>query len=163
MHCANEAWNALSQQFNGQIKFKVQRGTESSRGRLVSMRASSSLLIHASIVLVSVLARANSADVDADTTILRWASAGGGWRSMAASMGIANIFAQAGLFGDESSSSQFTALSMQSGTAWFATQFFYSQPFYNATLLKNSRSSWLIGWISTDSIQPPCLKDQPWK
>lgn len=56
-------------------------------------------------------------------SVLRWVSSGGGWRAMAASMGFANVFKQAGLI-DDSEASKFSAMSFNSGSAWFATQFF---------------------------------------
>lgn len=34
---------------------------------------------------------------------IRWASSGGGWRAMFASIGFANVFQQAGLFSNDSS------------------------------------------------------------
>jgi len=59
-----------------------------------------------------------------------WATSGGGWRAMAGSMAFSNVFYQAGLFSDDSSS--FTGVSSNSGGTWFSTQFFYSQEFFDA-------------------------------
>jgi len=49
---------------------------------------------------------------------------------MAGSMAYSNVYAQAGLFSDSSSS--FTGVSSNSGGTWFSTQFFYSQTFHDA-------------------------------
>jgi hypothetical protein len=71
--------------------------------------------------------------LDEDTEVLRWSSAGGSFRNLVANMGYANVFAKGGLFGQEESSSKFTALSGQSGGSWFAAFFFYSIDFYRNT------------------------------
>ena len=63
-------------------------------------------------------------------TVLRWVSSGGGWRAMASSIGFANAFKQAGLIG-ASKASKFSAMSFNSGSAWFAGQWLYSQNFYD--------------------------------
>lgn len=63
---------------------------------------------------------------------LVWASTGGGFRAMAASIGFANVFAQLGLFSEGNGSSSFSGISATSGSAWFATAFFFSQPYYTA-------------------------------
>jgi hypothetical protein len=49
---------------------------------------------------------------------------------MAADMGFANLFAQAGIFGP--TSSKLSAISTTSGATWFSTQLFYSPEFYTA-------------------------------
>lgn len=71
-----------------------------------------------------------------------WSSTGGGWRSMAAVMGFANLFQQAELFLDATSSSSsggapnnyIASVATGSGSTWFSTQFFYSQAFNNITM-----------------------------
>lgn len=64
---------------------------------------------------------------------IRWASSGGGWRAMFASIGFANVFQQAGLFSQDSS--KLSAISTNSGSSWFSTQLFYSEAFYNQTIM----------------------------
>lgn len=64
---------------------------------------------------------------------IRWASSGGGWRAMFASIGFANVFQQAGLFSQNSS--KLSAISTNSGSSWFSTQLFYSDAFYNQTVM----------------------------
>jgi hypothetical protein len=73
--------------------------------------------------------------LDEATEVLRWSSAGGSFRNLVSNIGYANVFAQAGLFGQDASSSKFTALSGQSGGSWFAAFFFYSIDFYKNTTL----------------------------
>jgi hypothetical protein len=56
---------------------------------------------------------------------------------MAADMGFANLFGQAGLLPvnvASTSSSPITAISTTSGASWFSTQLFYSPTFYNQTV-----------------------------
>lgn len=60
---------------------------------------------------------------------LRWAVPGGGWRAMSAGAAYANVFVQAGLIGPNSS--EFSAISSNSGGTWFSTQFFYSDKFFD--------------------------------
>ena len=59
---------------------------------------------------------------------LRWAAPGAGFRAWFSNMGYAQAFSELGLFSDEGS--QFSAISVSSGSAWFGTQFFFSRPFY---------------------------------
>ena len=66
--------------------------------------------------------------------ILSWSSTGGGWRSMVACMGFANLFQQSSLL-SPMQPSPFAAISTVSGSSWFSTQLFYSSDFYNATVL----------------------------
>ena len=76
-----------------------------------------------------------SSSSSSEPPLLRWASSGGGWRAMVASMAFSNVFEQAGLLStSNASSSQFAAMSFNSGSAWFSTQFFYSQPFFQAVM-----------------------------
>lgn len=82
-------------------------------------------------------------------TNLRWASSGGGWRAMFGAMGFANVFQQAGLFSADSS--EFSAISTNSGSSWFATQLFYSPNFYNLTVLSTPEElyNFSLGWMGT--------------
>lgn len=79
--------------------------------------------------------RASLGDVYEDTSSvdIRWASSGGGWRAMVASMGFANAFRQAGLF--SANSSKLSAISTNSGSSWFSSQLFYSPNFYQQTVM----------------------------
>ncbi|GKY95004.1 hypothetical protein MPSEU_000465000 [Mayamaea pseudoterrestris] len=71
-----------------------------------------------------------------DFDTLFWSSTGGGWRSMVADMGFANVFGRAGLI--NATSSAFQSISTNSGASWFALQFFYSPIFFDKTLASSS-------------------------
>jgi len=81
---------------------------------------------------------------------MRWASSGGGWRSMVADMAYANLLQRAGIFTDKDSS--FSAISTNSGGSWFSTQFFFSDDFYDIVTkddpedLKNFVTQWMISY-----------------
>jgi hypothetical protein len=79
----------------------------------------------------------------------RWASTGGGWRAMTSITAFANVFAQAGLLSNTSSA--FTSVSTESGASWFSTQFFYSQPYYEATITStpDELSDFILQWMNT--------------
>jgi len=68
--------------------------------------------------------------MQAAAPVYRWVSSGGGWRAMAADMGFANAFTQAGLISP--TESKLSAMSSTSGGSWFSTQFFYSSQFLQA-------------------------------
>lgn len=99
---------------------------------------------------------------------LRWASSGGGWRSMICNMGYAHLFTKVGLFVilDETENkndslqqnhsrnrkySNFTAISSNSGGTWFTTQLFYSLPFYNHVITKNTTTTYnfILQWFQS--------------
>ena len=84
-----------------------------------------------------------------DSSTLIWAINGGGWRAMVNCMGFANLFARAGLFTDSSSS--FTSISSNSGSAWFATQFAYSDIFHKAVLAEDSQVlyDFVVKWMES--------------
>jgi len=81
-----------------------------------------------------------------------WSSTGGGWRSMMACIGFANMFGQAQLLplpSDPSSTSDrqyFDAISTTSGASWFSTQFFYSSNFYAQTM--TDPASLIKNWMT---------------
>jgi len=90
------------------------------------------------IVSAMLISSCVATDNDATAPSFRWASTGGGWRSMVADMGFGNLFRQAGLIpsGTDAAGSQqqtFSAISVNSGASWFGTQFFYSQQFFDRT------------------------------
>jgi hypothetical protein len=82
-------------------------------------------------------------------TNFRWASTGGGWPAMVASMAFANVFSQAGLI--TNSSSKFSATSFQSGATWFSVQFFYSPQFFDKIVNSNPKqlSDFVIQWMNS--------------
>lgn len=81
-------------------------------------------------------------------TAFLWSSTGGGWRAMAADMGFANLFYQAGLINNEASS--FSAISTTSGGSWFSTQFFFSKEFhYNTLSAPKQLHSFVLSWMSS--------------
>ena len=84
-----------------------------------------------------------------DNVVNLWASTGGGWRAMTSITAFANVFAQAGLLTNTASS--FKALSTESGASWFSTQFFYSQPYYDATISSSpdELSDFILQWMDT--------------
>ena len=90
---------------------------------------------------------------DDDEYVLRWASSGGGWRAQAASIGFANLFAKAGILGSgrggkSSSKRRISAVSTNSGSTWFATQFFFSKKFHKKTLKKPEKvHDFVLEWM----------------
>lgn len=80
-------------------------------------------------LLVSCLLYASVKAENGEDYFLRWATSGGGWVAMTAGMAFANVFHRAGII--DEGSCDFTAISSSSGGAWFATQFFYSQEFFD--------------------------------
>lgn len=83
--------------------------------------------------LLAACPLAGAALADSDDSVFLWSATGGGWRSMFACVGVANVFQQAGLFSADSS--KFRSIATNSGASWFATQMFYSQAFYNQTVM----------------------------
>mmetsp|Transcript_336 Transcript_336/g.770 ORF Transcript_336/g.770 Transcript_336/m.770 type:complete len:399 (+) Transcript_336:206-1402(+) len=85
-------------------------------------------------------------------SVFMWSSTGGGWRSMMACIGFANMFGQAQLLplpSDPSSTSDrqyFDAISTTSGASWFSTQFFYSSNFYAQTM--TDPASLIKNWMT---------------
>lgn len=67
--------------------------------------------------------------VFANTAQLRWASSGGGWRSMITNNGYIHAFEKAGLV--SSANCEFTAMSFNSGASWFASQLVYSEQYFS--------------------------------
>jgi hypothetical protein len=86
---------------------------------------------------------------DDDATVLRWASSGGGWRSMVVNMGFANAFVKAGLLDDQTC--QFSAVSSNSGGTWFMMQFFFSQKFFDSVTTTDpvSFKDFILNWLES--------------
>jgi hypothetical protein len=80
---------------------------------------------------VTVLFGFLTASIAAAAADLHYASSGGDWRSMVANMGMANAMYQAGVLSNDSS--LLRSVSGVSGSSWFATQFFYSESFFQKT------------------------------
>ncbi|CAB9501540.1 expressed unknown protein [Seminavis robusta] len=96
-------------------------------------------------ILVLSLARADDSDA-----VFRWSSTGGGWRAMFACVGFANVFQQAGLMTEDSS--LFSAIATNSGASWFLVQLFYSQAFYDQTVMAASPEdlyNFTVQWMGT--------------
>lgn len=89
-----------------------------------------------SLLPTLLLAVTINAQLHNDEAVIRWASTGGGWRSMFACMGFGYVFQQAGVLDDDHS--HFTAVSTNSGGSWFSTQAFYSPEFYAQTVMAES-------------------------
>ena len=90
-----------------------------------------------------------------------WSSSGGGWRAMTANSAFAQVFANIGLFDSTSESARFDTIAITSGAAWFASQFFFSEPYYdmivngNATSLASFTRAWYEAYATTqDGIDP---------
>jgi hypothetical protein len=83
--------------------------------------------------------------------ILRWASSGGGWRSMISNIGYVNVFTQAGLIDPVQGKCNFTAISSNSGGSWFTMQFFYSQPFFHNVVSRDKTSvyDFITNWLQS--------------
>ena len=102
-------------------------------------------------------AGATAANGAGSMPIVRWASAGGGWRAMVADMGYANAMQQAGLWDQPLVS----AVSTTSGGSWFSTQFFYSTPFHNITRystptqLASFVKVWMESYVQMQQSIPP--------
>lgn len=81
--------------------------------------------------------------------VLRWAASGGGWRAMVTHMSFANVFAQAGLLGSDST--EFSAISSNSGGSWFTTQLFYSPEFYSQVVNGDGQqlSQFVAAWMNS--------------
>lgn len=93
-------------------------------------------------------------DIDNDSTSeggnLVWSSTGGGWRAMIADIGYANVFQQAGIFGENYNN--FDTIATVSGGSWFSTQLFYSKKFYDQTVLAQSPKQveeFVLRWMQT--------------
>lgn len=110
---------------------------------------------HIGLVLLAVLSLSYTSDASSD---IRWSSTGGGWRAMVADQGFANLFAQAGLIGPDATT-PFSSIAGNSGGSWFATQFFYSQEFYEKTtgdpeVLRDFVQSWMDSYLKLTEALP---------
>lgn len=87
-----------------------------------------------------------------DEAIIQWSSTGGGWRSMVACMGFANLFQKSSLLLPDHPS-PLKSISTVSGSSWFSGQLFYSSEFYNATVLSSPDElrDFVVDWM--DSYQ----------
>eukprot|EP00567_Pseudictyota_dubia_P003330 CAMPEP_0197434436 /NCGR_PEP_ID=MMETSP1175-20131217/2164_1 /TAXON_ID=1003142 /ORGANISM="Triceratium dubium, Strain CCMP147" /LENGTH=579 /DNA_ID=CAMNT_0042963153 /DNA_START=73 /DNA_END=1812 /DNA_ORIENTATION=+ len=114
--------------------------------------------------LLVVVALANTATATASTANpnLRWASSGGGWRSMVADMGYANIFQKAGFLGD-GANTQFGAISTSSGGSWFSTQLFYDQFFFDKVTFDapNALYDYVREWMQSYYDYQQDMKSNP--
>lgn len=82
---------------------------------------------------------------------MMWASAGGGWRAMAAGMGFARSLHLAGALDDKS----LEIAASNSGGSWFLTQFAFSPTFHNDVTGNKSMKSVILEWMDK---QEPNLK-----
>jgi len=85
-----------------------------------------------------------------NNNVLLWSSTGGGWRAMFADIGYANVFQRAGIMGDNFTN--FDSVASVSGGSWFSTQLFYSEEFYNQTVLARSPKvleEFVLQWMGT--------------
>ena len=83
------------------------------------------------LLLATALLSPACCGINPDATV-RWASSGGGWRSMVTNFGYIHAFEKAGLI--SATDSAFTAASFNSGASWFASQLFYSDNFFNRVI-----------------------------
>lgn len=87
-------------------------------------------------------AHANLKNIPSDT-VFRWNSSGGGWRSMFACAGFANVYQQAGLFAEDGS--RFDAIATTSGATWFSPQLLY-WPFTTKQPSQRPQKTYLTLW-----------------
>ena len=80
-------------------------------------------IIAAVLTAMATIAAAAGGEPTGDYEV-RWGSTGGGWRSMWACAGFANLFSSVGLLGS------LGAVSTTSGASWLSTQLFYSPEFH---------------------------------
>lgn len=103
-------------------------------------------------VVICFAAAATASGISGDSGyVLRWASAGGGWRSMISNIGYANSFAQSGIIDPNRGTCNFTAISSNSGGSWFTMQFFYSQPFFDNVVSTDKTAVYvfIIDWLQS--------------
>jgi hypothetical protein len=83
---------------------------------------------------------------------------------MAAGMGFANLFAQAGLF--TSTGSQFSGISTTSGASWMSTQLFYSANFYQKVAQEGTTPQelhdFVLSWMQAYLAMQKSVPDNPW-
>jgi len=96
-----------------------------------------------------------------DNNRVVWASSGGGWRAMTANSAYSKVFSQLKLFDSSSESAGFDTIAMTSGASWFASQFFFSEPYYDMIVNGNTASlasftqAWYEAYATTqDGINP---------
>lgn len=101
------------------------------------------------LILISSFLLSNSFCRGDDSYVLRWASSGGGWRSMVANMGYVNAFRQADLISTDKTN--FTAISSTSGGSWFNLQLGYSQEFFNNVVESSPTSlqAFVVDWMTS--------------
>jgi len=75
---------------------------------------------------------------------MAWSSSGGGWRAMAAGMGIARSLHRAGALGDAS----LKYASGNSGGGWFLSQLAYSEGFYANVTGETPMDELVVDWMS---------------
>ena len=80
---------------------------------------------------------------------------------MTANSAFAQVFNQLGLFDSTSESAGFDTIAMTSGASWFASQFFFSEPYYDMIVNGNTASlasftqAWYEAYATTqDGIDP---------
>lgn len=102
--------------------------------------------------LVVVVALFSAAAANQNSSALLWATSGGGFCSLVASMGYAHAFYRAGLISD--TSSKFNLWSSNSGGAWFQLQFLYSQEFFDRILAETPEQvgAFAVEWLTAFAL-----------
>ena len=123
---------------------------------MIPLHSHKNLTITTSLVVLGVVHSAANAN-----NRVVWASSGGGWRAMTANSAYANVFTKLGLFNSSSESARFDTIAMTSGASWFASQFFFSEPYYdmiangNTASLASFTQAWYEAYATTqDGIDP---------
>lgn len=124
-------------------------------------------LLKTSVLLMGVVAstmaqKEAGSDVDYE---YRWTSTGGGWRAMFACIGFSNVFQQAEILNDRGS--RFSAISTTSGSTWFSTQLFYSNAFFDKTVMAQTPNElydftvqWMNAYYGLMPEDTPDINDQ---
>jgi hypothetical protein len=112
-------------------------------------------------LLTAAAATLASSSASAQNDIL-WTGTGGGWRAMVAQSAYAQIFSNLGILaGQDDTIPQIKVVAAASGSAWFFTQFAFSENYYNAVVNGNATSlgqftqAWMDAYATTQSNIPP--------
>ncbi|KAJ1634694.1 hypothetical protein T492DRAFT_836691 [Pavlovales sp. CCMP2436] len=87
---------------------------------------------------------------------MMWATAGGGWRAMAAGMGVARSMHRAGALDSPS----LKIASGNSGGAWFLSQFAYSEGFYKDVTGDAPMDQLVVAWMKKQKVNLVVTPDE---
>jgi hypothetical protein len=112
------------------------------------------------LLLTAAATLASSASAQND---ILWTATGGGWRAMVAQSAYAQMFSNLGILEgqDDDTTPRIKVMAAASGSAWFFTQFAFSENYYNAVVNGNATSlgqftqAWMDAYATTQSNIPP--------